>query len=269
MATDVASLRTVHSNSQLGNLMSTAFAEGKLRRELDALWEQRTLTGLLERAEDSLQRYPLFDSSHLDEKLDGCKSAYDQRLTEEAQETLIIDLQDLIIELEIVRVPLWASMYDEAGCRLLELLPRHADAQPDKPIGFGSRRGLSQSRRTTHHISTKITGSAAQLSSLHVDPEVSQRQVPNAAERRAVASMVKHSRRQRHRRVGGKAGAASPSAASDATTFTSSRRAGDGRQARRSMSSSRAAAASNMMDKTLYQFLQHNDLVGCEQKLKR
>ena len=156
------------------------------------------MKGLFDRAEESLERYPLLGEKHLDARLDSCRDKFEHRLTEEErrlteeelQEQLIDKLEDLIVDLEIVKVPLWASMYDEAGSRLLELLPQHSDVQPDKRIGFGSHRGVSKSRRTSHHVATMGTGKAAPNSSLHVDPEQTQRVGQDAAERRAMVSMV-------------------------------------------------------------------------------
>lgn len=250
--------------------MSPALAEDNLLRELEDLLDHKKLRGLFARAEESLVHYPLLDREDLDEELDRCKAAYEQRLTPQLEEQLEQDLANLILELEIVKVPLWASMYDEAGSRLLELLPQHSDAKPDKPVGFGSRRGVSKSRRTTSHMSSSGTGSAAPFSSLHVDPEESQRHVVhNSAEHRAMVSMVKHSARQRRTISGGKQ-RSSRYAASGARSFASARdESGDGGRARQSLSGSKAAGAGSLMDKSLFQFLQVNDLVGCEQKLQR
>lgn len=249
----------------------SAPAVDNLLDELEALWEHKKMKGLFDRARESLERYPLLGEEHLDARLDRCEDAYEQRLTDELEEKLIDDLQHLIVDLEIVKVPLWASMYDEAGSRLLELLPQHSDVQPDKPVGFGSRRGVSKSRRTSHHLASTGTGSAAPNSSLHVDPEQTQRVGQNAAEHRAMVSMVaKHSRRQRHRHAGGKQDPRRSHVASRTQSVASSGDEGPSTvRARRSLSSSRAAGAGSMMDKSLFQFLQQNDLVGCEQKLKR
>eukprot|EP01043_Picozoa_sp_COSAG02_P015910 COSAG02_NODE_688_length_18473_cov_77.428105_11_plen_215_part_00 len=208
----------------------------------------------------------------LDERLDKCEDLIGglTRLTQEQREDLVEDLLDLIVDLEVVRVPLWASMYDEAGCRLLELLPQHSDVRPDKPVGFGSHRGASKSRRTTHHMAGTGAGSAARNFSLHVDPEQTQPVRQNAAEHRAVVSMVsKNSRRQRHRHrhAGGKQ---DPRRRARTTPVASSGDEGPSTvRSRRGSSSSRAAGVGSLMDKSLFQFLQQSDLVGCEQKLKR
>lgn len=265
-------LQTLLSCWVLRVVVPPALAVDNLLRELEDLLDHEKLRGLFDRAEESLERYPLLGAEHLDDELDRCRDAYEQRLTPEMEEQLVQDLANLIIDLEIVKVPLWASMYDEAGSRLLELLPQHSDAKPEKPVGFGSHRGVSKSRRTTSHMSSAGTGSAAPFSSLHVDPEESQRHVVhNPAEHRAMVSMVKHSARRRRTISGGKQQASRRHGASGAArSFASARdESGDGGRARRSLSGSRAAVAGSLMDKSLFQFLQQNELVGCEQKLQR
>jgi hypothetical protein len=227
------------------------------------------MKGLFDRASESLERYPLHGGESLDERLDRCEDLIGAKhLDQEQREDLFEDLLELIVDLEIVKVPLWASMYDEAGYRLLELLPQHSDVQPDKPVGFGSRRGVSKSRRTTHHMAGTGTGSAARNFSLHVDPEQTQPVGQSAAEHRAMVSMVsKNSRRQRHRHARGKQ---DPRRGARAMLVASSGDEGPSTvRSRRDSSSSRAAGTGSLMDKSLFQFLQQSDLVGCEQKLKR
>ena len=177
---------------------------------------------------------------------------------------------NLILELEIVRAPLWASLYDEEGSRLLELLPQHGDVQPEKPLGFGSRRGVSKSRRT-HHMNSSGAGAAAPHS-LHVNTDHKQ-QLVGELERRAVESMVGYSQRQRKRNTAKKLGSA-PTAMGASGRSTSRQSVGggasmSGHRSMRGRTPTASVRVENLMDKSLYQFLHTTDLVGCEQKLQR
>jgi hypothetical protein len=228
-----------------------------LRLELLELWELETTTGLIDRAVDSLERYPLLDTDHLDEELERCMRP-DPPEPDKRRDDLIA----LIVELEIVKTPLWASMYDDDGSRLLELLPQHGDVQPAKPIGFGSRSGASSSRRTSHMNSSGV-GSAAPHS-MHVEPEHTQRVDQSVSQRRAVKSMVQHTRQRQRRNATSKRVHAAAAAPEHTSRVHSVHGGGVS-----SSSVRRAPGDGSMMDKSLYQFLQQNDLVGCEQKLQR
>lgn len=236
-------------------------ASEDLWQELEAVYQQQNMKGLKDRADDSLEKYPLLEAEDFEAQLDMLKAPGDNPTRKE-------DLMELILELEIVRTPLWASLYDEEGARLLELLPQHGDVQPEKPLGFGSRRGVSKSRRT-HHLNTSGVGAAAPHS-LHVDTDHRQ-QLVGQSERRAVESMVGYSQRQRKRNTAAKKGPA-PSAVGASGRSTSRQSvAGGGSSGHRSMRgrTPTSTLVENLMDKSLYQFLQATELVGCEQKLQR